>query len=357
MEVALEFPRSFAALGEEWRALEVKADRPELFRSWTWVGCLAEERFPDPVLLRATRAGRTVGLALCNRRRGRFSGRLYLGESGNPVLDAPFVEHNGPLLARGEEAETWTAMLGVLLQAPGAGRLVLSGVHPGLADTARAEGGAVLPFQLRDAPVVRLDEIRAAGTGYLGTRSANTRYQIRRSLKRYAGAGALALERAATVAEAHAWLDALMDLHGATWRARGEPGAFAHPFMLRFHRALIERAQPRGEVDLLRASAGGTPFGYLYNLRRDGCVYTYQSGLDYAAFGPHTKPGLTCHYLAIERALGLGDHTYDFLAGTDRYKRSLANAAVPLLWAEVVPRRSLAALVVRARDLSMRLRG
>jgi CelD/BcsL family acetyltransferase involved in cellulose biosynthesis len=87
--------RCFAELGSAWRSLEAEAADLSFFQSWTWVGCLAEERYPDPVLLRAERGGRVLGMALFNRRRGR----LCLAESGDAAIDAPFIEHNGPLLS------------------------------------------------------------------------------------------------------------------------------------------------------------------------------------------------------------------------------------------------------------------
>ena len=79
----------FKALGERWRALEQRADC-SFFQSWSWYGCLAAERFPDPVLVEATDGGRTVALALFNRVRHRFAvPDLYLGETGRPELDCP----------------------------------------------------------------------------------------------------------------------------------------------------------------------------------------------------------------------------------------------------------------------------
>jgi len=332
---------SFEALGAEWRALEAIAD-PAFFQSWSWVGCLAAERYPDPVLLRATAAGRTLGLALFNRRRGR----LCLAETGEAARDAPFIEHNAPLCATAAPATLPAAMLRAAWAVPGTRRLVLSGTTPALA---AAAGGIALRAQPRTAPFVDLAAIRAAGGDYLATLGSNTRYQLRRSARHYATHGALRLERATTAAEALAWLDALILLHVATWRARGQPGAFATPYLLRFHRALIDHGLPRGEVDLLRLSAGDTMVGYLYNFRLGGRVLAYQSGLAAEAAGPHGKPGLTCHHFAIERALQAGDAVYDFLAGGDRYKRNLGHAAQPLLWAELVPRWSLAGIAARLR--------
>lgn len=319
---------SFDALGEAWRALEAEAADHSFFQSWTWVGCLAEERYTDPVLMRAEANGRILGLALSNRRRGR----LFLAESGDAALDAPFVEHNGPLLARGAGEETLQGLLGAAWRA-GTRRLVLSGVAP---EVLRAAGGAPLRLQARSAPLVDLGAVRRAGGDYLATLSANTRYQIRRSARRYGARGEVALGRAATEDEALAWLDALAALHGRAWRSRGERGAFASAFALRFHRALVRRAMARGEVDMLRVTAGPSVVGHLYNFRLRGRVYAYQSGLDLADAGAHDKPGLVCHALAVQRSVASEDRSYDFLAGADRYKLSLANAASPLLWAETV---------------------
>lgn len=322
-------------LAPEWEALEANVPDLPVFRSWSWVGCLAAERFREPVVLRATGAGgRTLGLALFNR----HEGRLCLGESGDAVLDIPFVEHNGPLVADGPAAgEVTHALLRAAWRVRGGGRLVLGGVPP---DLVAAAGGT--PWRLLERAAPWLD-LRAlpAGRDWRGTLSANTRYQIGRSDRRLAtrGGGPLRIAAAATQAEALDWLDALVVLHADTWRRRGQAGAFADPFALRFHQALIPRLLARGQLELLRITAGERlVVGYLYNFRSQGRVYAYQSGLIHAEEGSHEKPGLTCHALAIERALAAGDAAYDFLAGAQRYKLSLANAETRLVWAELVPR-------------------
>ncbi|MBC9180402.1 GNAT family N-acetyltransferase, partial [Pseudoroseomonas ludipueritiae] len=212
-------------------------------------------------------------------------------------------------------------------------------------------GGVALRWQERMAPRLGLEPIRAAGGDWLAGRSGNSRYQIRRSNRAY---GALRLHRADGAEQALAFLEALIRLHEATWRARGKPGAFATPFLRCFHEALIRRAAPRGELDMLRIEADGKDVGYLYNFRMRGHVHAYQSGLDHAGAGPHQKPGLTCHALAIEHALARGDSVYDFLAGADRYKRSLASAELPLIWAEMVPRWSALGVAARLRGLLRR---
>ncbi len=337
---AVPFP-GFAALGVLWRDLEARAD-PQFFQSWTWMGCLAEERFRAPVLLRATAAdGRLAGLALFNRRYDA----LWLGASGDAALDAPYVEHNAPLMAAGADP---APLIAAAWRVPGVRRLGLPGVPASLAATA---GAVVWREQSEPAPWLDLDAVRAAGGDYLATRSANTRQQLRRSLRQHPG---LVLETASGTAQALDWLDALITLHQADWQRRGKPGAFAPPFMRRFHAELIARALPCGEVELLRAVSGGRPIGYLYNFRLGGRVSAYQSGLDQSSAGAQDRPGLVLHLLAIQRALEQGMRSYDFLAGAARYKTSLANAEARLVWTERVHPWSLGGITARLRAMVRR---
>ena len=331
--------RDLAALEGEWRALEARADA-SFFQSWTWVGCRAAERTPDPWLLRAERDGETLGLALLNRRAGRF----HLHESGAAALDSVYIEHNGVILARGA-ADLLPACLGALLRTRRA--LRLSGVDAAHLAALRAAGSALRVRQASEAPHVMLDALPDGPEGFLASLSANTRQQLRRSDRVLGGNQGVRVTRAAHVAEALAFLDALAVLHQATWTARGKPGAFANPAFRPFHAALIERALPRGEVDLLRVEGAAGVIGYLYNFRHRGRVLAYQSGFDYAAAGRHGKPGLTCHHAAIRLARAEGATLYDFLAGAARYKTSLATGATPLYWLEAAAPWSLAGLRLR----------
>ena len=336
--------RDVAALAPEWRALEARA-APSFFRSWTWVGCRAAERFPDPWLLRAEQGGQSVGLALLNRRHRR----LWLHESGDAALDAVFVEHNGVLLAS-DAAGLLVPCLAALLACRRPVRL--AGVDAAHLAASR-HAGTVRLLRESPAPYVDLAALGAAPDAWAATLSANTRQQLARSRR---SLGPVTVTRAATVGEAWAFLDALAGLHQATWTARGRPGAFADPAFRRFHRDLLARAVPRGEADLLRIAGAQGAIGYLYNFRYRGRVLAYQSGFDYRSFGKAAKPGLTCHEAAIAQARAEGARVYDFLAGADRYKTSLANAATPLYWLDAAAPHSAAGLGLRLRALASTLR-
>ncbi|HYZ61474.1 MAG TPA: GNAT family N-acetyltransferase [Acetobacteraceae bacterium] len=344
-----------AALEPRWRTF-AKAARASFFQDWTWVGCLAAERFPDPVLLELFEGESLAGLALFNRRASLLRGdALYLHESDDPVLDSIFIEHNGPLVAKaGPEREALLvhmlreAMHGVLGGTKRPRRLMLSGVGPECAAAAAGTGGYVAENSARVAPYVDFSAV-PEDQPFIERLSRNTRHQLRRSNRLYEVHGKLTLSRADTVETALDYLNKLIMLHDITWKARGKAGAFATAAVRRFHHALIARGVPGGEVDLLRITAGPVLVGYLMNFNHNGQVSAYQSGFNYSAAGPHQKPGLTCHYLAIEAYRAAGAAVYDFLAGADRYKLSLANAQRWLHWLSVAPQWHPEAVAMRLR--------
>ena len=286
-----------------------------------------------------------MALALFNRVRRRWGPPvLHLGESGNPELDCPYIEQNGVLAETGNEAELTVRCL---REVASRFELVLSGISPTVFEATLHAASLVLNGRSQASPTVDLAALRASGTDYLSRRSANTRQQIRRSDRFYLQAGPIKLQRAGSVAEAHSMLDQMAILHQATWTARGRPGSFARPFFKRFHQALIESALPRGEADLMQISSGDTIIGILYNFVHAGRSLAYQSGFAYQPGASAAKPGLTCHARAIQDALDAGLDVYDFLAGEDRYKRSLAALSHQQIWTRAGPLCSPSLLIRR----------
>jgi len=327
--IAIEPVTDFAALAPVWRELERRADC-SFFQSWAWTGCLAEERFAEPWLLIARRGDRVVGLALLNRGpRAGLTRPILLGESGKPDLDSIFTEHNGLLLDRDEPdglaARCWAA----LAEKFGAARWLISGTPE--ATCAALPGERIARIRAK-RPALYLD--LSPDSDPLDGFSANTRQQLRRSLRAWEAIGPLTLDVAAP-GEAGGYLDALAELHQRYWTGRGKPGAFTQPFFGRFHHALLRRAADRQSLDLIRISAGERVAGYLYNFVHDGWVAAYQSGFDFGPDADRLRPGLICHLMAIQHYAGAGMRRYDFLGGEARYKRSLANAEIPLVWLDV----------------------
>ena len=334
--IEFEILRDVGALRIEglWRELEDRSDC-EFFLSWDWIGCWIAEA-ATPMQLMIGRAGGAVvllGLLVVADRRGRVPLKIpsaCLHTTGNPQQDVITVEYNGFLVAREcsghAPADTEDAAIRFLLgtKSTGIDELHLRNVAHNYAQHGQTSKTGVLRELVWSKPAWRvdLDGIRATGRLYIDSISANTRQQIRRSMRLYEKQGALEATRARDVPEALAFLDGLKHLHQPYWTGRGEPGAFAFPFFEHFQRRLIETCHPHGGVELVRISRGDAAIGYLYNLVYRRRVYSYQSGFLFEA-DSKLKPGLVSHCLCIEMHEREGDSVYDFMAGNNRYKANL----------------------------------
>ena len=351
-EIRVSGVSDFDELGRRWRDLEYRA-AGSFFQSWSWTGALAAERFDDPVLVEATDGDRTVALALFNRvTRSLGRAELHLGESGDPKLDSPWIEQNGVLAEAGRELELTEACLRAVTAKYG---VFISGADASTLAVLRRAAAHTRLIREQESPYVDLDRLRADGGDYVASRGTNTRQQIGRSDRIFSVFGPIAMARAETRSEALAMLDQLASLHQIAWVARGQPGAFSRPFFRRFHDAVVESALPLGQIAMLRFATDETAFGFLYNFVYRGQMLAYQSGFAYRPGDPKAKPGLTCHARAIALALQWNLSRYDFLAGEDRYKRNLGDAAHTQYWAESGPFWS-PKLLARAVAASIRTR-
>jgi hypothetical protein len=273
-------------------------------------------------------------------------------------------DHNDVLVLEPYRSKIYDDLI-ALLRSTGADEVRLRGVRPGLyRDLSRRWPDQGWDSFSSESPYVDLVGIRASGRSYLRHLSANTRSQIRRSIRLYEkDLGPASVEVARSHGETLAWFDELVELHERSWRLRGHQGGFKGDART-FHQSLIRSCAGRAGddglgVDLVRIRFGSDTVGLLYNVVHRGRILFYQSGLRYDVDGRH-KPGLVSHALSIEHYLRCGGLEYDFLGGESepvRYKRSLTTHRRPLHWAQLIapgPKMALLSVLYRAWD---RIRG
>jgi CelD/BcsL family acetyltransferase involved in cellulose biosynthesis len=337
--VAFSLERPDAARLEAlWTALEKRAEI-NFYLSWAWIGAwVAEAGAPDFVLVGRSR-GEVVCLGLLRRtvqhRHGFVRSRtLCLHETGDEKKDVIFIEYNAFLTDRCIDPIEPAAIAFLRANAAALGgfdEIQLGGfAEPGYAALAAA-GYRIHVHALKTSAQVDLEGVRAAGGDYLATLSANTRQQIRRAIRLYEERGPLSLRTAASVEEAKAFFEEMGELHERAWQAKGEGGAWRFPFLLAFHRRLIETVFPTGGVEIVRIDCGDTPIGYLYCLVRGGWIGSYLSGFAYEADN-RMKPGLASFALYIQEKLKSEAQVFDFLAGDHRYKTSLGQPGPDMYW-------------------------
>ncbi len=358
----LPVPSVLAAL---WQELETRAPA-SFFTSWRWIenwlACV-----PSSVTLRlltVREQDRVVALGIFAHTELRRHGIVrahaaLLHETGLAQFDDLTIEYNGLLAEHGRAPAALAAACAFLAANSAVEEIYLGGVDRAYATPSTPVGMQLTAKGASRSYYIALDEIRAAGMQYLPYLSAKNkkfRYQIKQRMTQIGKLGAFAVHAAETALQARDYLLALKQLHQAHWTARGLPGAFANEQFERFHLRLVERAFDRGEIQLLKISAGDSVIGYFYNFVYRGHLYHYQSGFNYDGIDPKASPGLVAHCLAIEYCLAQGIRIYDFMGGDSQYKRTLATRETEMLW-WVLQRNSLKFRIERwARALKRRLK-
>ncbi len=314
-----------------WRDLESRANCT-FFLSWHWMSAWIAGLGGSPPLLIGEVAGTLalMGFIVPYARRGagviRFRG-ARLHSTGRWDQDCIAIEYNGFLVDRRWEGRIEQEAIGWLLNQSKIAAMRPQELHitAMLAQQRATWTPANTVVQIPNRkPSWRVDlaGLRTAGSSYLESLSANTRQQIRRSMRLYNAAGGLSATWATDVPTALTYLDGLKELHQRQWQNRGHRGGFASSFFEDFQRRLISDALPNKSVELVRVSCGDTAIGYLYNLVWRDHVFAFVSGLRFPEDN-RLKPGLVCHALCIEHHLQHGAAVYDFMAGDFRYKASL----------------------------------
>lgn len=332
-------------LARRWTELESKA-RGSFFTSWKWIEALLNLSTAELKLFSAQADGIDIALAIIGhshtRQYGQQVDRLHLNQSGSPSEDIIYPEFNdilcdhdwkaaiGPLffsaLNRSDYNEKWT-------------ELQLSGVSSTLVlrleSAARLERGrpGTLP-----TPYVDLHQCRVRHHDYLSCLSANTRFQIRRSMRLFErDYGSILMERIECPAGIEAALEKMYEFHRVKFAARTENSAFDNPFFLNFLMKLLlnhRSTQSGSGVDLLELKAGSTILGYLVILVYGGMAANYQTGFKTVSDN-RLKPGLIAHALAVQHYADCNMDTYQFLAGEQQYKKSLATNSGELHWVKL----------------------
>ncbi len=275
------------------------------------------------------------GRQLFRSRLGFQYRRIALNQSLEPRLESLTLEENGffnvpntltekflpKLLAQLETDQSWDE-----LRVSAASELMASAVF----DWAKSNQLIAYEYASDETFWVDFSSLNQhEKEPFLNSRSANCRQQLRRAKRQIEEQlGTLSIKSATTVDQAIEWLSALGRLHQLRWPSTNSLEGFNNPFFTTYFQGLIQSGLLSGKVQILKISAAEKSIGYLFNLVKDGRVSFLMSGIDYHETEKY-KPGLLCHWLAIEKNLSSGMQVYDFLNGANRYKESLAtNRAV-----------------------------
>lgn len=165
-------------------------------------------------------------------------------------------------------------------------------------------------------PYANLPETFKEYLQILGSKSRkNVRY-LRRKIVRENPE--IQFETLQTLDEFDMVFDALVSLHQARWKRRGQPGAFASQKFINFHRKYARSAYQKNTLRLYFVRCNDEIIAVQYCYRVGKSIFYYLSGFD-EGWGEYSIGTLLLVY-AIEQAIGERAQTFDFLQGDVTYK-------------------------------------
>jgi CelD/BcsL family acetyltransferase involved in cellulose biosynthesis len=269
-------------LASEWAALANEASEPNAFAEHWFVAAslrtLGRDR--EIRLLEVRRGSRLIGLLPLIVERGYA--RLPLRYVQNWLHAQSFL--GTPLVAAGEEAAFWSAVIAALDEAAWAPNLLhLMGI---------AEGG---PVQRALPGETAYREVRAFLRSDLSPEAyyeqavrQKKRKEIRRLRNRLAELGPIEARTLTNPAELSAWCDAYLAIEKAGWKG-GEGSALAcAPDTEAFFRDALAGAWAAGRLQFRRLDLGGRPIAMLVNFLCPPGSFSFKTVFDeaYARYSP-----------------------------------------------------------------------
>lgn len=187
-----------------------------------------------------------------------------------------------------------------------------SSTRPLVAQHAAARG---LPCNESLAEVCPLIALPASFDAYLEQVDGKQRREIQRKLRRALGAEA----RLEVISDPQMLPAAVDDFLALLQQSTPEKQAWLNPGRASVFHAVAEAALAAGTLELLFVTVEGTRAAALFNFAYNGRFYVYNSGLAPDSFHALSL-GVVISAQAIERAIALGAHTFDFLRGNEEYK-------------------------------------
>lgn len=321
----------FAALRDEWAALQAESNvqLPALTWDWlfTWWETFAEGRSLDLLAARDA-AGRLVGIAPLVRRTIRPHGvpirRVELLATGEDEADEILSEYLDFIIARGREREVVDAFFQHLAAQDDWDELCFASVP---ADSplvpamraAIARAGAPIDLTTKERPDGVIVSLAPDGAKFVAAQGKRMREDLRRHRRLLEQHGKVTLRRAETADDLAQMFPELVRLHQSLWQSRGKPGCFASARFTHFHQKVSARMLARGLLHLHTVTVGDRVVAARYGFHLDHRLYEYQSGND-PTFDPKVSLGMQAAQMCMEDAIKRGFVEYDLGEGPRPYK-------------------------------------
>jgi CelD/BcsL family acetyltransferase involved in cellulose biosynthesis len=270
--------------------------------------------------------------------------RILAVRDGEEVVGlAPLMETGGTLRVMGDPEVCDTldlvtapgraaAIVGAMidhLRAEGFAALAVGPVRDDAASVGalrRAAHERGLTFSVRPGGTTSLVVLPDDWERYLAGLAGKERHEIRRKERRLHRAGAVRWRRVTAVAPDRRPMDDFLRL---LRESRPDKRRFMTPPMEAYFRRLADLTAAADLLRLFFIDLDGRPAAAVLCFDHQGTRYLYNNGYD-----PRHRDlsvGLLCKLFSMADAMGEGLKRYDFLKGSERYKRQLGGHPQPLV--------------------------
>jgi CelD/BcsL family acetyltransferase involved in cellulose biosynthesis len=330
---------AFDALRDEWDELLCDSAQHGYFLRYTWNrqwwAHLAPPRARLHIIVCRDEDGRLVGLAPLYLRRFSYFGvglreLCFLGTG----IGLRTSEHLDLIVRRGWEGAVAKAITDHLTRQTVWDRMSL--VHIPARSTMLPRVSALLGKKVTTAVVDRAPFIDTSGSweayrkGFGRSMRRNLEYHTRRLFARHQCQFQL-VKSPAQLASA---IEALIRLHQARWRAKGEPGSFAQPGFDDFLRSVTDDDLANGRLRLWHLRVDGVIEAALVGFLDNGVLHYFQSGFN-PSFARENL-GTVMLTLSLRSCFEDPDiKVFDFMGGAVQYKDLWARSSELALRCEV----------------------
>jgi CelD/BcsL family acetyltransferase involved in cellulose biosynthesis len=315
---------SYGGLKQEWKRLE-EAAQPDFFLTWEWISTWIMCFEPNLKILTARYGGTIVAIGIFVKRTEKIHAnipirRWRLHQTGKLSQDQVWIEYNKILCIPAHDPAASLACLRYIFDYTKQwDEIVLANVPTANANDIIRNFSTATVFS--NTRCFSVDFEKLASRSFIDSLSRNSRYQIRRSIRRFeTSLGPLTLQESSSLGTAIRWLHDAGRFHIQRW----EDSGFKNKQFLNFHINLLKACHLNHSATVVRLKSGSTMLAIMYYFINRGIVYFYLQGVNRFK-DPKLKPGLVAHYLAITHFQEKGYLAYDFMGGESQYKIQLCN--------------------------------
>lgn len=255
------------------------------------------------------------------------------GDSARLVSDSDLIDYSDFIIAPLREGEFFPSLVDYLRR-EGVRRLAMERV--------RADSVAVLylrdyssllgcEFSCESVDVLYEMDLPDSWEGYLALLSGRERHETRRKLARLESAAHVGLQGIEDPKDVSAAMDTFMALFRAN---RGEKARFMSNTMESFFRSLAMGMAEAGLLKLFLLDLNNVPAAAALCFDHHSTVYLYNNGYD--RHFSNLSVGLLSKVYSIRESISRNRRRYNFLRGSEAYKRRLGGHPSKLLRCEVI---------------------